>query len=37
MVAEIHHEWVLENILDERFARIKMMKVSQIKPFQVVE
>lgn len=37
MVAETHHEWVLENNLDERFARIKTMKVSQIKPFQVVE
>lgn len=36
MVAETHHEWVLENNLDERFARLKMMKVTQTKPFQVV-
>ncbi|MGF9964411.1 hypothetical protein [Bacillus rhizoplanae] len=37
MVAETHHEWVLENNLDERFARMKMMKVIQTKPFQIVE
>ncbi|MDC2867847.1 hypothetical protein [Bacillus sp. BP-3] len=37
MVAETHHEWVLENNLDERFARMKMMKVTQTKPFQIVE
>ncbi|MED3540583.1 hypothetical protein ABEX53_33030 [Bacillus toyonensis] len=37
MIAETHHEWVLENNLDERFARMKMMKVTQTKPFQVVE
>ncbi|CAI8896281.1 MULTISPECIES: hypothetical protein [Bacillus] len=37
MVAETHHEWVLENNLDERFARMRMMKVTQTKPFQIVE
>lgn len=37
MIAETHHEWVLENNLDERFARMKMMKVTQTKPFQTVE
>ncbi|EJQ31066.1 hypothetical protein IEC_05725 [Bacillus toyonensis] len=37
MVAETHHEWLLENNLDERFARMKMMKVTQTKPFQTVE
>lgn len=24
MVAETHHEWILENNLDERFARMKI-------------
>ncbi|MFB7121825.1 hypothetical protein [Bacillus tropicus] len=33
MVAESHHEWVLENNLNERFARMRMMKVTQTKPF----
>jgi hypothetical protein len=37
MVAETHHEWILENNLDERFARMKMMKVTQTKPFQIIE
>ncbi|MGO0062922.1 hypothetical protein ACTID9_23360 [Brevibacillus fluminis] len=37
MIAETHHEWILENNLDERFARMKMMKVIQTKPFQTVE
>jgi len=37
MIAETHHEWILENNLDERFARMKMMKVTQTKPFQIVE
>ncbi|MFD7522228.1 hypothetical protein [Paenibacillus chitinolyticus] len=37
MVAETHHEWILENNLNERFARMKMMKVTQTKPFQTVE
>ena len=37
MIAETHHEWVLENNLEERFARMKMMKVTQTKPFQIVE
>ena len=37
MIAETHHEWLLENNLDERFARMKNMKVTAIKPFTVVE
>lgn len=37
MIAETHHEWILENHVDERFARMKMMKVIQTKPFQTVE
>jgi hypothetical protein len=37
MIAETHHEWILENNLDERFARMKTMVVTQIKPFQIVE
>jgi hypothetical protein len=37
MVDETHHEWVLENNLDERFARMKKMTVTQIRPFAVVE
>jgi hypothetical protein len=36
MIAETHHEWILENNMDERFAKMKTMKVSIIKPFQVV-
>ena len=34
MTAETHHEWNLENNLDERFARMKTMKVTETKPFQ---
>lgn len=37
MIAETHHEWILENNLDERFARMKTMTVTQTKPFQIVE
>jgi hypothetical protein len=36
MIAETHHEWVLENNPDERFARMKNMVVTQIKPFQIL-
>ncbi|MFC4306729.1 hypothetical protein [Cohnella boryungensis] len=36
MIAETHHEWILENNPDERFARMKMMKVIQTIPFQTV-
>jgi hypothetical protein len=36
MIAETHHEWLLENNMDDRFAKMKTMKVSIIKPFQVV-
>jgi hypothetical protein len=36
MIAETHHEWLLTNNLDERFARMKRMKVTALKPFQVV-
>ena len=34
---EAHYDWILENNLDERFARIKEMKVKQIKPVDVVD
>ncbi|MFS1511590.1 hypothetical protein VQL36_04020 [Chengkuizengella sp. SCS-71B] len=37
MIAETHHEWILENNLDERFPRIKTMKVTQTIPFQTKE
>ena len=37
MIAETHHEWILENNLDERFARMKKMKVTAIKPFTVLD
>jgi hypothetical protein len=37
MIAETHHDWTLENNLDERFARMKTMTVTQTKPFQIVE
>ena len=34
MIAETHHEWILSNNPEERFARMKLMKVTTIKPFQ---
>lgn len=37
MVAETHHEWVLTNNMDERFARLKRMAVTTVMPFQVVD
>lgn len=37
MVAETHHEWLLTNNMNERFARMKTMKVTIIRPFQVVD
>ena len=37
MIAETHHEWLLINNTEERFARLKHMKVTPIQPFQVVE
>jgi hypothetical protein len=37
MIAETHHQWTLENNLEERFARMKKMFVTQTKPFQLVE
>ncbi|WP_268846372.1 hypothetical protein [Flavobacterium aestivum] len=36
MIAETHHEWLLSNNKEERFARLKMLKVAIVKPFQVV-
>jgi hypothetical protein len=36
MIAETHHEWVLENNSDERFAKMKAMTEKQILPFQIV-
>lgn len=36
MIAQTHHEWILENNLDERFARMKKMSVTQVVPFQIV-
>ena len=36
MSAETHHEWILDNDMDERFARMKTMKVSIVRPFVVV-
>lgn len=37
MVAQTHHEWVLANNLDERFARLQTMVVTTVKPFKVVD
>ncbi len=37
MTAETHHEWLLTNDKNERFARMRTMKVTAIKPFQIVE
>ena len=34
MIAETHHDWLLENNTDERFARMKTMTVTQTKPFR---
>lgn len=34
---EVHHEWILENDPDDRFARMKVMKTTHTKPFQVVQ
>lgn len=36
LIAEIHHEWILENNLDEPYARIKEIKINQTKPFLTV-
>ncbi len=36
MIAETHHEWLLENDMDERFARVKTMHIAQTIPFTVV-
>ena len=36
MVAETHHEWLLTNNQDERFARLKKMTVTMLRPFQLV-
>lgn len=37
LTGEVHYEWILENNPDERFARMKVMKTTQTKPFQVVQ
>lgn len=37
MIAETHHDWILENNTEERFARMKNMNVTQTEPFQIVE
>lgn len=35
MVGATHHEWVLANHMDERFARIQSMQVTMLTPFQL--
>ncbi|MDP3653577.1 MAG: hypothetical protein Q8R67_18055 [Rhodoferax sp.] len=35
MVAQTHHEWVLTNTQDERFARMQSMQVTLTKPYQL--
>jgi hypothetical protein len=37
MVDETHREWILENNLDERFARMKKMTVTQIRPITIID
>lgn len=37
MTAETHHEWILSNDTENRFAKMKQMKVAALKPFQIVE
>ncbi|MDI9310338.1 MAG: hypothetical protein QM535_08985, partial [Limnohabitans sp.] len=36
MIAETHHKWTLSNDTEERFARMKQMNVTIVKPFEVV-
>ncbi|QDL55568.1 hypothetical protein [Rhodoferax aquaticus] len=35
MVGATHHEWLLINNMDERFARIQSMQVTMLTPFQL--
>ena len=35
MIAKTHHNWILENNINERFARMKHMVVEAITPFQI--
>ena len=37
MIAETRHEWILSNDTENRFAKMKQMRVTVLKPFQVVE
>jgi hypothetical protein len=37
MVFGTRHEWILENTKDERFARLKKMKITGTKPFEIVK
>ncbi len=36
MIAETHHEWILSNDTENRFAKMKEMRVRAVIPFQVV-
>ncbi|CAI8717897.1 hypothetical protein [Chryseobacterium sp. IT-36CA2] len=37
MIAETHHQWILLNNTENRFAKMKEMKVFAIKPFLIVD
>lgn len=37
MTARTQHRWVIEDNVNERFAKVKQMDVQQLKPFTVVE
>ncbi|WP_295756169.1 hypothetical protein [Undibacterium sp.] len=37
MRAESQHEWLLENDMELRFAKLKSMRVRMLKPFQIVD
>lgn len=37
IVAETHHKWTLVNNPDERFARMKNMRIDQVKALEVVK
>lgn len=37
MIGELHHDWILQNNPDERFPKMKEMKLTLTKPFQVVK
>ncbi|MDI9320577.1 MAG: hypothetical protein QM530_08910 [Phycisphaerales bacterium] len=37
MIAETHHEWIISNDTENRFAKMKQMNVTALKPFQIID